>query len=228
MPKVVGWLDNNWSNCRLQRTLTFWVNETFFNSFLHNDMSNDLTKPKQVQNEVFNFSENKMEIIVFSQILFHFYWTNNSVLSFHQVSLLHFLPTFLTMLNSAQFWEGSRKDFLSLGAKYGIVKWPHLKYIAITDPSCICLLGFVSLQLLLAAGNFLDKKEGKKKEEENKLTYFLEHLKFVLFSARLALWSFQTSNVYLSEDKKYALNWATFFSIFYKWQFSHSKELKRR
>ena len=43
-----------------------------------------------------------------------------------------------------------------------------------------------------------------KKEEENKLTYFLEHLKFVLFSARLALKSsFQTSNVYLSEDKKY-------------------------
>ena len=36
-------------------------------------------------------------------------------------------------------------------------------------------------------------------------TYFLEHLKFVLFSARLALnSSFQTSNVDLSEEQKYA------------------------
>ena len=81
------------------------------NSFLHNDMSNDLTKPKQVQNEVFNFSENKMEIIVFSQILFHFFWTNNSVLSFHQVSLLHFLPTFLTMLNSSRNFEKGVERF---------------------------------------------------------------------------------------------------------------------
>ena len=44
---VVGWLVNSWPNWRLQRTLTFWVNETFLNSFLHNDMSNDLTNTKQ-------------------------------------------------------------------------------------------------------------------------------------------------------------------------------------
>ena len=60
------------------------------------------------------------------------------------------------------------------------MKWPLLKYIAITDPSCICLLGFVSLQLLLAAGNFLDKKEGKKKTSSHifwniwSLSYFLQ------------------------------------------------------
>ena len=83
----VGWLDDSWPNCRLQRTLTFWVNETFLNSFLHNDMSNDLTKPKQVQNKVFISSENKIEIIVFSQIWFHFYWTNNSTLSFFSSSI---------------------------------------------------------------------------------------------------------------------------------------------
>ena len=45
---VVGWLDNNFPSCRPQRTLTFWVKWTFLNSFLHNDMSNDLTKTKQV------------------------------------------------------------------------------------------------------------------------------------------------------------------------------------
>ena len=93
--------------------------------------------------------------------------------------------------------------------KYGIVKWPHLKYIAITDPSCICLLGFVSTTQLVVGWNF----SFPKKREENKRTYFLEHLKFVLFSARLALKSsFQTSNVYLSEVEKYAsAATATFF-----------------
>ena len=45
----VGWLDNNCLSCRLQWTLTFWVNGTFLNSFLHNDMSNDPTKTKQVK-----------------------------------------------------------------------------------------------------------------------------------------------------------------------------------
>ena len=53
---VVGWLDNDWPNCKLQWTLTFWENETFFNSFLFNDMLDDPTKTKQVF-KVFNFSE---------------------------------------------------------------------------------------------------------------------------------------------------------------------------
>ena len=34
----------------LQLTLTFWVNETFLNSFLQNAVSNDLTKTKLAQN----------------------------------------------------------------------------------------------------------------------------------------------------------------------------------
>ena len=88
-------------------------------------------------------------------------------------------------------------------SKYGIVKWPNSKYIAITDPSCICLLGFVSTQLVVGWNfSFFPKKR-----EENKRTYFLEHLKFVLFSARLPLnSSFQTSNVDLSEKQKYVCN----------------------
>ena len=39
-----GWLDSYWPICRPQRTLTFWVNETFLKSFQQNLMSNDLTK----------------------------------------------------------------------------------------------------------------------------------------------------------------------------------------
>ena len=42
----VGWLECYWPSCRLQWTLTFWQNETFLDSFLHNPMSNDLTKTK--------------------------------------------------------------------------------------------------------------------------------------------------------------------------------------
>ena len=30
---VVGWLDNDWPNCKLQWTLTFWENETFLTVF---------------------------------------------------------------------------------------------------------------------------------------------------------------------------------------------------
>ena len=49
--------------------------------------------------------------------------------------------------------------------KYGIVKWPHLKYIAITDPSCICLLGFVSTQLLVGWNfSFPKKREDRRKQ----------------------------------------------------------------
>ena len=51
---LLGWLDNNCLSCGPQRTLTFWVNETFLNSFLYNYISNDLTKTKQVQ-KVFLF-----------------------------------------------------------------------------------------------------------------------------------------------------------------------------
>ena len=41
---TLGWLDIHCSSCRPQRTLTFWVNYTFMDSFQHNPMSNDLTK----------------------------------------------------------------------------------------------------------------------------------------------------------------------------------------
>ena len=40
----VGWLDNYCLNWRPQRTLTFWVNVTFLDSFQRNPISNDLTK----------------------------------------------------------------------------------------------------------------------------------------------------------------------------------------
>ena len=56
--------------CRPQRTLTFWVNNTFLNSFLHNDMSNDLTKTKQIQNEVFYHT---LWVLVRSKIQLHLY-----------------------------------------------------------------------------------------------------------------------------------------------------------
>ena len=46
--KYVGWLDNYWPICRPQRTLTFWVNETFLYSYQQNPLSNDLTKIDQV------------------------------------------------------------------------------------------------------------------------------------------------------------------------------------
>ena len=42
----VEWLDYDWPKCRPQRTLTFWVNETFLDSFQPNPLSNDLTKTK--------------------------------------------------------------------------------------------------------------------------------------------------------------------------------------
>ena len=75
-----------------------------------------------------------------------------------------------------------------------------------TPPAFVCLDS--SLYSVSSRLEFLFPK----KREENKRTYFLEHLKFVLFSARLALKSsFQTSNVYLSEAEKYAGAAATFF-----------------
>ena len=40
------WLDFYWSICRPQWTLTFWVNETFLDTYEQNPMSNDLTKTK--------------------------------------------------------------------------------------------------------------------------------------------------------------------------------------
>ena len=43
---ILGLLDNNWTICRPQWTLTFWVNETFLNNYQQNPMSNDLTKTK--------------------------------------------------------------------------------------------------------------------------------------------------------------------------------------
>ena len=42
--KSLGWLNNDYLICRPQRTLTFWVNHTFLDSYQHNLMSNDLTK----------------------------------------------------------------------------------------------------------------------------------------------------------------------------------------
>ena len=48
-------------------TLSFWVNQTFQNSFLHNSVSNDLTKTKQVQNVV--GSNLKSKILQFQKSL---------------------------------------------------------------------------------------------------------------------------------------------------------------
>ena len=42
----VGWLDYCSPSSRPQRTLTFWVNDTFLNSYQQNPMSNDLTNTK--------------------------------------------------------------------------------------------------------------------------------------------------------------------------------------
>ena len=42
----VGWLDYYCPICRLQRTLTFLVNDTFWETFQQNPMSIDLTKTK--------------------------------------------------------------------------------------------------------------------------------------------------------------------------------------
>ena len=41
---TVGWLDNDWLICRPKQTLTFWVNETFLDTYQQNPMSNGLTK----------------------------------------------------------------------------------------------------------------------------------------------------------------------------------------
>ena len=41
-----GWLDYYYQSCRLQRTLTFWVNETFLDTYQQKSMPNDLTKTK--------------------------------------------------------------------------------------------------------------------------------------------------------------------------------------
>ena len=43
---TVGWLDYYCPICRLQRTLTFLVNDTFWETFQQNSMSIDLTKTK--------------------------------------------------------------------------------------------------------------------------------------------------------------------------------------
>ena len=40
----VEWLDYDWPKCRPQRTLTFWVNETFLDIYQQNALSNDITK----------------------------------------------------------------------------------------------------------------------------------------------------------------------------------------
>ena len=40
----VEWLEYNSPSCILQWTLTFWVNETFLDSYQQKSISNDLTK----------------------------------------------------------------------------------------------------------------------------------------------------------------------------------------
>ena len=46
--KLLGWLDYQWPIFRPQRTLSFWVNETFLDIYQQNPMSNNLTKKESV------------------------------------------------------------------------------------------------------------------------------------------------------------------------------------
>ena len=106
--------------------------------------------------------------------------------------------------------------------KYGIVKWPHLKYIAITDPSCICLLGFVSTQLVVGWNfSFPKKREDRRKQAH----IFSGTFEVCLIFCKIGSEE-QLSNVKRLSIRSGEICWRCycyFFSIFYKWQFSYSK-----